>query len=139
PLPAWRPPRRHRGAAPGDRGPAGCPREACPPGPPPHQVGGEPHLGAQCQLGPGSVRAEGPVVLDLQAIQNRDYAERGVARHTFEFARALAAAHPDLVGAMVLNPDLPSPGGIDELRATGKVAWADAVEVSGACIYHVIA
>ena len=87
----------------------------------------------------GPLRAEGPVVLDLQAIQNRDYAERGVARHTFEFARALCAAHPDLVGAMVLNPDLPSPNGIDELRATGKVAWADGVDVSGASIYHVIA
>jgi glycosyltransferase involved in cell wall biosynthesis len=85
------------------------------------------------------VRAEGPVVLDLQATQNRDYAERGVARHTFEFARALAAGHPDLVGAMVLNPDLPSPDGIDELKVTGKVTWASEVDVSGACIYHVIA
>ena len=85
------------------------------------------------------LRAEGPVVLDLQAIQNRDYAERGVARHTFEFARALSAVHPDLVGAMVLNPDLPVPSGIEELRATGKVAAADRVDVSRACIYHVIA
>jgi glycosyltransferase involved in cell wall biosynthesis len=87
----------------------------------------------------GPLRAEGPVVLDLQAIQNRDYAERGVARHAFEFSRALCAAHPDLVGAMVLNPDLPVPGGIDELQATGKVAPADRVDVSRACIYHVIA
>ena len=62
------------------------------------------------------------MVLDLQAIQNRDYAERGVARHTLEFARALSAAHPALVGAMVLNPDLASPNGIEGLRATGKVA-----------------
>ena len=40
---------------------------------------------------------------------------------------------------MVLNPDLPSPDGIEELKATGKVAWANGVDVSGACIYHVIA
>jgi glycosyltransferase involved in cell wall biosynthesis len=86
-----------------------------------------------------TLTARGPVVLDLQAIQNPDYAERGVARHTFEFARALSADHPDLVGAMLLNPDLPAPGGIDELLATGKVAAADQVRLSGARIYHVIA
>jgi glycosyltransferase involved in cell wall biosynthesis len=87
----------------------------------------------------GPLRAGGPVVLDLQAVQNRDYAERGVARHTFEFARALSAAHPDLVGAMVLNPDLPVPAGIGELQDSGKVAFADRVDVSAARIYHVIA
>jgi hypothetical protein len=62
-----------------------------------------------------------------------------VARHTFEFARAFSATRPDLVGAMVLNPDLDVPDGIDQLLATGKVVPADRVDLSGARIYHVIA
>lgn len=89
--------------------------------------------------------ARGPVILDLQAIQNAEYAERGVARHTFEFAKALSSRHPGLVGAMVLNPSLPipdglaGPGGIEGLLATGKVSPADQVRLSRARIYHVIA
>lgn len=42
---------------------------------------------------------------------------------------------------MVLNPDLPEPTGASfrALRATGRVATADAVDVRGARCYHVIA
>ncbi|HYR62588.1 MAG TPA: glycosyltransferase family 1 protein [Actinomycetota bacterium] len=84
----------------------------------------------------------GPVILDIQAIQNSEYAERGVARHTLEFARALCRVRPDLVGAMVLNPDLPAPAGSSgfaELQATGKVALAGGRDTGAARIYHVIA
>src|SRR5690348_4207592 len=86
--------------------------------------------------------AGGPVILDLQAVQSRDYAERGVARHALEFARALGAGRPDLLGAMVLNPDLPPPAAIEALRAAGRVVdglAADEAEVRGGRIYHVIA
>ena len=80
----------------------------------------------------------GPVYLDLQAVQNRDYAERGVARHALEFARALGAVRPDLVGGLVFNPDLPVPEAAAAL-APGKVAFSDALDASACLVYHVIA
>lgn len=79
------------------------------------------------------------VILDLQAVQNRDYAERGIARHASEFALALCEAYPDIVGGLLLNPDLPDPGGIESLVSTGKVGYAGDVDLGVGGIYHVIA
>ena len=63
----------------------------------------------------------GPLVLDLQALQNPDHSERGIGRYALEFTMALCEAHPDLVGAVRLNPDLPVPDAAGPLRAAGKL------------------
>ncbi|HLI56486.1 MAG TPA: glycosyltransferase family 1 protein [Actinomycetota bacterium] len=81
----------------------------------------------------------GPVFLDLQAIQSRDYAERGVARHAYEFALALHASRPDLLGAILLNPELPVPPRIEALVSTGRLRFSHVVDPSPCRIYHVIA
>jgi glycosyltransferase involved in cell wall biosynthesis len=108
---------------------------------PPRLATRDPGHGPLAGPAPGSTPASepGPVFLDVQAIQSRDYGERGVARHTLEFARALCAARPDLVGALVFNPQLPVPPAAAPLIATGK-AWMSGPAIPGACrIFHVIA
>lgn len=85
----------------------------------------------------------GPVYLDVQAIQSREYAERGVARHAWEFARAMLSLPPErgggLVGGLVLNPDLGVPPSLAELGRGGAVCFSDALPPSACRIYHVIA
>lgn len=66
----------------------------------------------------------GPVVVDLQAIQSPDHRGRGIARYSYELAVALVASRPDLVGRVLLNPELPPPGEIEPLLASGTVAYA---------------
>lgn len=65
-----------------------------------------------------------PVVCDLSAIQSPDYRGRGIGRFAFEFALALERARPDLVSAYLLDPCWPPPGRVEDLLATGKLAYA---------------
>jgi len=82
------------------------------------------------------------VIVDLQAVQSADYPERGIARHALEFTRALCEAHPDLVGAVLLTPDLPAPdpapSSLRAIEAAGLLGYAGSADVSGGAIYHVI-
>jgi glycosyltransferase involved in cell wall biosynthesis len=80
----------------------------------------------------------GPVILDLQSIQSPDHRGRGIARYSYELAAALVAGHPDLVGRILLNPDLAPPGDIEPLLASGKVAYSgnDDAFPAGARIFH---
>jgi glycosyltransferase involved in cell wall biosynthesis len=82
------------------------------------------------------------VILDIQAVQSADYPERGIARHALGFVQALWEAHPELVGAILLNPDLPVPATAERklkpLQDTGKLGFAGSVDVSAGRIYHVI-
>src|SRR3977135_2464962 len=80
----------------------------------------------------------GPLILDLQALQSPHHRDRGIGRWSFEFTRALCEAHPDLVGAILLNPALPEPDDLGELAATGKVHRAGEVDLSSGRIYHVL-
>jgi glycosyltransferase involved in cell wall biosynthesis len=80
----------------------------------------------------------GPLILDLQALQSPHHRDRGIGRWSFEFTRALCAAHPDLVGAILLNPSLPEPDDLGELAATGKVHRAGDADLSSGRIYHVL-
>ena len=88
---------------------------------------------------PRPVAADRAVLVDIQAVQNPEYAERGVARHAAEFSRALCRARPDLVGGLLLNPDLPAPKGVDDLLATGLVRVATDRDWAACRLYHVIA
>jgi len=47
--------------------------------------------------------------LDIQTVQSRFFAERGIPRYTTEVARAMLRAHGDDVDALALNPMLPFP------------------------------
>ena len=67
----------------------------------------------------------GPVVIDLGPAQSWAYRERGVARHTLDFARAMLTQHPDLVGHFLLNPRRPPVGGLDDLIAGGRAIPVD--------------
>jgi glycosyltransferase involved in cell wall biosynthesis len=80
----------------------------------------------------------GPVVLDVQAIQSADHRGRGIARWSYEFAAAMVATRPDLLGRILLNPALPPPGDIEPLVASGLVAYAgsDGAIPPGAHVYH---
>ncbi|HMC05696.1 MAG TPA: glycosyltransferase [Actinomycetota bacterium] len=80
----------------------------------------------------------GPLILDLQALQSPHHRDRGIGRWSFEFTRALCDAHPDLVGAILLNPALPEPDDLGALAATGKVHRAGEVDLSSGRIYHVL-
>jgi glycosyltransferase involved in cell wall biosynthesis len=57
------------------------------------------------------------VVFDVQGIQSRDHAERGIARYLVELTWALERWAPGRVAAYVLNPTLPgpAPGRLPEL------------------------
>jgi glycosyltransferase involved in cell wall biosynthesis len=67
------------------------------------------------------------VVFDLVASQSPSYRGRGVDRYSSQFVRAFVAAHPELVSAVVLHPELPVPRGLDDLApwATMEPCWAD--------------
>ena len=78
----------------------------------------------------------GPVVVDLQALQSPDYRGRGIARYAYELAVALECRHPEMIGQYLLNPDLPPPGDLGPLLASGKVDYE--VAPDSARVLHVL-
>jgi glycosyltransferase involved in cell wall biosynthesis len=82
----------------------------------------------------------GPVVLDLQALQNPGSRGRGTARYAYELAVALEQGHPQVVGRYLLNPDLLPPGDLGPLLGSGKVGYAGVPDpvVPGARVLHVL-
>jgi glycosyltransferase involved in cell wall biosynthesis len=66
------------------------------------------------------------VIFDLVAAQSPSYMGRGIARYSTDLVRAMVRCHPELVSAVVLHPDLPVPGGLDDLgdRLTTEPDWA---------------
>jgi glycosyltransferase involved in cell wall biosynthesis len=79
----------------------------------------------------------GPVLLDIQAIQSVGHPERGIARYVREVSTALLDARPDLIGGLVVNPDLPGLAPTDDLARAGLVVSSDRV-VPGPGVYHVL-
>lgn len=80
----------------------------------------------------------GPLILDLQALQSPQHRDRGIGRWSLEFTRAVCELHPDMVGAILLNPDLPEPPDLAELKATGKVMFAGSADLPWGRVYHVL-
>lgn len=71
------------------------------------------------------------VLCDLRAIQSPDHRGRGIGRWAYELACGIERVRPDLVSAYLLDPGWPPPGSVDELLASGKLAylgtdWAEA-------------
>jgi glycosyltransferase involved in cell wall biosynthesis len=75
--------------------------------------------------------------LDIQGIQSPAHGERGIARYLSELAQALERWHPQSVARYLLDPDLAVPGSIEPLAASGRLAYRDRVDGTGASIYHV--
>ncbi|MGD0945313.1 MAG: glycosyltransferase [Acidimicrobiales bacterium] len=67
--------------------------------------------------------SNGPVVVDIQALQSPDFRGRGIARYAYELTVALERGHPDLICRYLLNPDLPPPGDLGPLLSSGKVDY----------------
>ena len=65
------------------------------------------------------------VIYDLLAVQNRDNAERGIARYVLNLALGLERVSPGLVDQFLIHPDLPLPAGVEPLIATGRMVRAD--------------
>ncbi len=63
---------------------------------------------------------DGRVVIDLVAAQSPSYRERGIARHSIDFTTAMLARHPELIERVLLHPELPPVGGLDDILASGK-------------------
>ena len=62
------------------------------------------------------------LVLDVQALQSRQHAERGIGRYVAEHAAALLAASAP-IAALALNPLLPTPELPPAISASGLLAW----------------
>jgi glycosyltransferase involved in cell wall biosynthesis len=76
---------------------------------------------------PAASNADGTVVVDCAALQSPTSRGRGIGRYAREWAVALEAVAPRLVSAYLLDPDLPPPGELEELLATGKIIYRGAV------------
>lgn len=57
------------------------------------------------------------VLFDLVAVQSPSYRRRGIARYSFELAKAVSERHPELVTAMVVHPELED---AEELAGLGR-------------------
>jgi glycosyltransferase involved in cell wall biosynthesis len=84
----------------------------------------------------------GPVLFDVQATQSASHRDRGVARYTAELAAALWRTHRPLMHSFLLNPDLPPPGRVEPLVASGRLTYSDRGdfglgEPDGARLLHV--
>ncbi len=94
----------------------------------------------------GDPRLPYRLVLDLQATQSTEHADRGIARYALETTRALLRLDPDLVGRIVLNPLLPFPKRLPpDLLSSPLLAWNTASELrrtamasDRALAYHVL-
>jgi glycosyltransferase involved in cell wall biosynthesis len=77
------------------------------------------------------------VLFDIQALQNRWSAERGIGRHVRELGLALAAS-AELEPWFLLNRDLPVPREVRErFRQAGEVAYSDDRSLPRDAVYHV--
>jgi glycosyltransferase involved in cell wall biosynthesis len=77
------------------------------------------------------------LALDLQGTQSLDHRDRGVARYVRELALAIERLDASAVETYVLNPDLPAPGGIEPLVASGKLRFSDDLDWSHVGALHV--
>ncbi len=56
------------------------------------------------------------VIFDLIGAQSPSYRGRGIARYSTDFVRAMVRGYPELVAAVLLHPELPTPEGLDDLE-----------------------
>jgi glycosyltransferase involved in cell wall biosynthesis len=77
------------------------------------------------------------VLFDIQALQNRWSAERGIGRHVRELGLALGSM-PEIEPWFLLNRDLPVPRETSErFRTVGEVSYSDERGLPRGAVYHV--
>jgi glycosyltransferase involved in cell wall biosynthesis len=77
------------------------------------------------------------VLFDIQGIQSKAHAERGIARYLIEVTVALERSHPDLIERYLLNPELPVPGAIEPLAVSGRLGYLDEMRPEPPFVFHV--
>jgi len=82
---------------------------------------------------------EPPVIVDISALQSVESRGRGIAHYALSWCIALERLRPDLVGIYGLNPELPPPGSLRELLASGKVTHLNREMTQRATIFHQLA
>lgn len=82
-------------------------------------------------------RDDAVLVVDIQGTQSLDHRDRGVARYIRDTSIAIESVDPGAVDVYSLNPDLPLPGGIEALVASGKVRCSDEVAWEDVDLLHV--
>jgi hypothetical protein len=84
-------------------------------------------------------RADGPVVVDLQAIQSVDQRHRGIPRYVTDLTSAVEAIDPGAVATYTVNPDLalPEVGLSRRLVEAGKLCRSDDVDWASVALLHI--
>ena len=77
------------------------------------------------------------VVVDLQGVQSRSHAERGIARYLTSLALELDTRHREPVESFVLNPELPTPRSLEHLQASGRLGYPNHALCSEASAFHI--
>ena len=77
------------------------------------------------------------VFFDIQGVQSRAHAERGISRYLLELAAALERWHPTAVDRYLVNPELEVPGTVEPLTSSQKLQFSDRVDYDEAVVYHV--
>ena len=60
-----------------------------------------------------------PIFYDVQSLQNKWSAERGIGRFVSELLDAIDRLYPDSITFLLLNPDLPTPRSLGEPGRSG--------------------
>jgi|GEM_PF-669686 len=69
------------------------------------------------------IALKGPIIVDIGAVQSPMARGRGIAKYILNWSLAIEEADPYLVSDYLLDPDLPPPGEMEMLLATGKVRY----------------
>ena len=77
-----------------------------------------------------------PVLVDLQALQSSATRDRGIGKYALSWAAAIEALDSTLVRAYLLNPRLSPPGPLDAILSSGKVRYADTIDLEGIELWH---
>ena len=78
------------------------------------------------------------LAVDIQGTQSIDHRDRGVASYIHQVTRAIEQLAPGAVDIYSLNPDLPLPGHLEPLVASGKLRFSDEIDWSSVDTLHVM-
>jgi glycosyltransferase involved in cell wall biosynthesis len=88
-------------------------------------------------VAPASPKAnKAPVIVDLQALQSSTTRDRGIGKYALSWVAALEALDANLVRAYLLNPRLSPPGALDAVLSSGKVRYAETIDLAGIELWH---
>ena len=77
------------------------------------------------------------IVYDLQALQSRAHADRGIARYTCELARAITKLDPARIDCFSINPVLGVPSSIYGFADTHRIVRSDQLKGKKVSLLHI--